>query len=234
MTDPLYTRLYKIINLSDLSQHATIDAIRKIIKKGANINYQDEKYPTPIMYAARNGRSDLIIALVGLGADISLKRDSGENLLYFAAVSGDVKTVSRILQYPVEIDAPIKKTDFRLKLEYNITTLSHLCDKYRNPAINDPIIEMIVEKGANINFTDRNTNTLLMKASVDRSNIDLVRLLLRLGANFKKVNHKGQTALDIAKRLKNEEAVDILTTYEENARLNNLILSCDTSNTLEF
>ena len=53
------------------------EAIRILAKAGADINKKTKHGTTPIISAAKQGAIDAIIALIDLGADLSVKNEKG-------------------------------------------------------------------------------------------------------------------------------------------------------------
>ena len=76
---------------------------------------------------------------------------------------------------------------------------------------NPRIITRFLARGANINGTDMEDNTPLMYAVRNSHQFpDIIRLLLDSGANANLKNHKGETALSIAKEMGDFMAVSLL------------------------
>jgi len=60
-------------------------------------------------------------------------------------------------------------------------------------------VKKYIEQGGDVNVTDTVGNTALMMAVLD-DRLEVVEYLLRKGADSKRRNKAGETALDIAKR----------------------------------
>ena len=77
---------------------------------------------------------------------------------------------------------------------------------YNNTA---PIVELLLERGANINSKDNTYSTALMIASHE-NNSNVVRVLIDHGANINQKNIFGKTALDYASDNNYTEIIDLL------------------------
>ncbi|MBQ0736389.1 ankyrin repeat domain-containing protein [Aquimarina celericrescens] len=63
-----------------------LDTVKKMIELGSDVNEKSEGM-TPLMYAARYNRADIIKVLVQKGAKISTKDSKGHNAMKFAKLS---------------------------------------------------------------------------------------------------------------------------------------------------
>ncbi|MHA7059929.1 ankyrin repeat domain-containing protein [Aquimarina sp. M1] len=72
------------------------DAVVKMIEEGANVNLRSEG-KTPLMYAARYNRVDIIRLLVGKGAYVQAKDKNGNTAMKFAQLS-NAKEAAAVLE----------------------------------------------------------------------------------------------------------------------------------------
>jgi ankyrin repeat protein len=72
-----------------------------------------------------------------------------------------------------------------------------------------PVVELLLERGANVNSKDNTYSTALMIASHE-NNSDTVRVLIDHGANINQKNIFGKTALDYASDNNYTEIIDLL------------------------
>ena len=68
---PGYASLFEAV------RYGTIDAVRDMIAKGADVNAKDRAGCTALMYAAEHGSADAVMALIAEGADPAAKDGSG-------------------------------------------------------------------------------------------------------------------------------------------------------------
>ncbi|WP_299441703.1 ankyrin repeat domain-containing protein [uncultured Aquimarina sp.] len=62
------------------------DTVAKMIEEGSNVNLRSEG-KTPLMYAARYNRVDIIRLLIGKGASLQAKDDTGKTAMKFAELA---------------------------------------------------------------------------------------------------------------------------------------------------
>ncbi len=63
-----------------------LDTVKKMIELGSDVNQQSEGM-TPLMYAARYNRVDIIKVLVGKGANVKTKNRKGYTAMKYAKLS---------------------------------------------------------------------------------------------------------------------------------------------------
>ncbi|MDR1334623.1 MAG: ankyrin repeat domain-containing protein, partial [Holosporaceae bacterium] len=80
-------------------QSGCFPIIRSLVVRGANISACNARWEcTPLHYAAQIGNTTVVRLLMNCGADISIRSDCGNNLLYFAVLSGKLDTVKFLLE----------------------------------------------------------------------------------------------------------------------------------------
>jgi len=82
---------------------------------------------------------------------------------------------------------------------------------------NIKLIKLLIEKGANINDTDKYDNTILHKACKE-NNVELIKFLIKKGANINCKNEDDDTSLHIVCENNNEELIKLL--IDNGAKLN--------------
>jgi ankyrin repeat protein len=86
---------------------------------------------------------------------------------------------------------------------------------------NEKIVEILIDSGADIDYTDKNGDTALIHMSgSDYPNI--VNILLNRGANINFIGYIGETALFNAVRLQKENILDILLNRGANVNIKNI------------
>jgi uncharacterized protein len=76
-----------------------------LITAGAGVNEPDSDGDTPLMLAAAQGHTDIIVALLRKGADASLHNDQGETALHQAAHGGHLGVIEALLATGAHVDA---------------------------------------------------------------------------------------------------------------------------------
>ena len=62
-----------------------IKTVKALLDKGADVNVKDNSGSTPLIYAARNGRTEVLKALIDKGAEVNAKDINGNTPLIWAA-----------------------------------------------------------------------------------------------------------------------------------------------------
>jgi ankyrin repeat protein len=126
------------------AQTGTLDLVRKLLAKGAQLNVRTNPAKeagfrpasgeqTPLLLAARNARVEVMHALIEAGADTKIKGQDGAGLLLSAAVSGRVPAV----KYAFEFDKDVKAVD------KNGRTAMHECMNPGSGATQDEMTELV-------------------------------------------------------------------------------------------
>lgn len=158
--------------------------IEYLINNGANVNSIDRFLSTPLIRSSRyNQNSEVIRTLL----------DKGANLNYsIPYCSHNYFDVHIDMIFPEWIEN-IVKDNSHLE-EYNVSGMNALmfaaCDNE-----NSNIINLLIERGCNVNLTDDQGTTALMFAAWN-NNSDVLLSLLNKDANTNKTNRQGMTALD--------------------------------------
>jgi len=87
-------------------------------------------------------------------------------------------------------------------------------NEYANETNSIRIVNLLLEKGVDVNITDRYNNTALLTA-VKNGKQGVVKLLLEKGADINKANNFGGTILMSAINYSEEEVIEILLAYDE-------------------
>jgi uncharacterized protein len=80
-------------------------------------------------------------------------------------------------------------------------------------AVYPEMVELLVNRGADINVRSNDGRTPLLVQTAEAEGIDAMEALLRLGADAKAVDQRGQSALDIAQAREEQDKVDLLSEY---------------------
>ncbi len=210
-----------------------------LLKKGVDVAHKDVTGKTAIFYAIKTGNYPILKLLLdnGKNIDINTTDTGGYTALMHAAKCGNKKIVEILLQKGA--NPTIKSSDGKTALEililsdnYNPETeallkrympadqttvvSAELVEKYSRKLIDASIscdieeVKRLLEKGANVNKLEKDTNRTALIIAVDHNRNDIVKLLLQKNAD---VNHKdvtGRTALMYAIENNNTEIVKLL------------------------
>ena len=119
---------------------------QQLIEMGADLEAVDPRSGTPLMAAVRNGNSDMVGALIGAGANITVTTESNRSLIHMAAQQGDAKTLTVLLNGGVDSNA----------LDGHDRTALHYAKA--------DLVPLLVGAGMDVNQTDRYGNTPIYNA----------------------------------------------------------------------
>ena len=77
----------------------SLEVVKVLIDRGADVNAKDEKGETTLMYAARSGNLEVVKFLVDKGADVNAKDSNGATALSIASANYRPKTVEYLKAY---------------------------------------------------------------------------------------------------------------------------------------
>ncbi|WP_316635295.1 ankyrin repeat domain-containing protein [uncultured Flavobacterium sp.] len=209
-------------------------SVKKMIKKGANVNLESDRGYTALEFAAGNAVQDagLLRYLVSKGAKIN-----SENVpLVDAVYSGSLEKVKFLVENGADVNkrkamngiSPLFEAGFNT--HYNIavylinngadvnienfdgeSVLYHSLTSFKGSY---EIVKLLIDKGANVNFINNDKSTALMKAA-EYNLPDIVQLLIEKGANKEGVNVYGKTAKMYAEESATRTGDDKILTFFE-------------------
>lgn len=185
-------------------QYDKLETAKFLIEKGADVNagtYGSRKNG-PIHLA--KGNLEIVALLVNHGADVHVLNKKKQNVIHSLADSSsggteDAATLNFFLISGVDINA--KDSDQKTPVFYCI-------DRGR---IN--LLEILIEKGANIQTADKRGQTPLWYAAVKKKNKAMVQILLQAGA---KTEIKDKDGESLKETLQKSKQLDILEMIGDN------------------
>jgi len=217
-----------------LSYRLNYFEIFRFLVKYLDINRKDSNGNTLLYYAILKEDIDTIEYLIDIGADINCIYNSGGKSALDLAISKGFKFINILLSNKNNIllnipnmqgETPlitiIKSEDYTIEDKRRIITKMikkgsnvNFIDKDGNTPLvyaiqmkSLPIIKMLIENGAYINYTIK--NSILMKA-IGLGELDVVKYLVECNANINYKNEFGNTPLAYAISVKNENIVKYL------------------------
>ncbi|CAG2212473.1 unnamed protein product [Mytilus edulis] len=198
-----------------------IKASEILIQSGADVNKADNKGWTPLKFACRNKKASLVQILINAKADVNVVDKDGWTPLKTACRVGDEDTVEVLLNNNADINKEDKEGWTPLKSasvneHYQIvkkllmknadinkvdhegwTSLMSAC-KVGNFKVINVLLEH-VKYAADVNcYSESTGDTPLIIACTYSDDGEIIKLLLEKGADWKKQNNIGQTALLLA------------------------------------
>jgi len=148
--------LFPIMEMSDLHIAASLnygERVRKLLKKGADPNVQDDHDRTPLHIAASGGYVEVARLLLEHGADPNMQDIDGETPLHDAVRRGHVEVVKLLLKHGA--DPNIQDKDGRTPL-HKAASMGRV-----------DVVELLLEHGADPTVKNRYGNTPLDLARVE-------------------------------------------------------------------
>lgn len=170
------------------------EAIRLLVKSGADINKASSTGATAIHYAASMGFVDCMRLLASLGAATTFEPSVAGSLLHWACHSGDVNTVGTVLyDFAIPIDTADKHGGSAL--------LTALFMK------KSEVVQFLLEQGAKANIVIPEDGTTPLHIAVEHGDTECVKILCECGADVTVKNNAGESPMELAKRLNKEYAL---------------------------
>ena len=197
-----------------------IEVFKILLEKGANpkVKY---RYEPVIAQAVMVGNYEMVELLLSSGVDPNSTFHEGTSILYLAAVKGDLKIASLLLDSGADIHF-----DSQGEVSGGPPFIGAVMGENLN------MIQFLLEKGANINQPEWYHNrTVLWDTVCFEPNIELARFLLKKGANpnirdaggFSGNPNDGRTPLMCAVKDGNVEMVKLLVSNGADVHEVNLI-----------
>lgn len=156
--------------------------VGRLVQRGFDPNSRDPKGQTALFVALRAESMKAADALLANAApDLNLLNDNGESALMMAALKGQIEWVRKLVERGAQVNKP------------GWTPL-HYAATGPNPAV----VQLLLEKGANVDADSPNRTTPLMMAA-RYGNEAGVDVLLARGADPRRTNDLGLSAADFAR-----------------------------------
>ncbi len=180
------------------SSHNSIELVRLLLSRGANVHASGEDKNTALLMASTEGHVDIVRLLLNNGAELTEENESGENALIAASSMGNIDVVNALINRP-NID--VNKTD-----NDGWTALMYACWK----GVTDVVIALLKNPDIRINKASLSQRKTALHIASEFGQLDPVRALLaKDDIELFKGDTYGSTALFYAKR-NNPEVAKVL------------------------
>jgi euchromatic histone-lysine N-methyltransferase len=172
-----------------------------LIQSGANLDVINARLSTPLMEAVENDRNDCVDHLVRVGASLDFRGEDGMTAFHIASKQGNLHSVKTILES--------RRVDVNLQDDGGWTALIWATEhKQKN------VVDYLLTKGADPMIQDDEENICLHWAAFS-GDVDILSIFMQSALDINCVNKHGDTALHIASRRDNVEAVNLLCSRQD-------------------
>jgi ankyrin repeat protein len=207
-----------------LTERGYIDIVLELIKVSNNVNFD-----SILTIAASKGYLEVIRELLK-HVDITLRNNNGKNALMLASENGHLDIVCELLDHCNKLfqilEVPNELVDI-IRSYYNYVNLQ---DKCGNTALIKAsegghlgIVQELLKHGADVNIQNHTGRTAIIMCSItshsfwysfgyntNESKIEIIKLLIKAGANLKICDNHGHNMLHIATIFGNSTIVKII------------------------
>ncbi|PSC04415.1 hypothetical protein SLNSH_14420 [Alsobacter soli] len=164
--------------------------VQILASAGANMQAPGRSGVSPLSAAAFNGNERLVEMFLARGADPNDRDGTGKSAIVYAAARGFTAIVKRLL------DAGV---DPRQRYANDLTLLMWAAGHANDAPEADGVqtVQLILSKGVPLDEADDRGRTALMSAA-ELGHAEIVRVLLKAGANPALRDKEGKTAADLA------------------------------------
>ncbi|KAL1868526.1 hypothetical protein Daus18300_005960 [Diaporthe australafricana] len=191
------------------AKNSDADLVRLLLEKGATTLSKDGRGKSALHFAAKNSDADLVRLLLEKGATTRLKDRRGNSAMHIAARTNNVDIMSLLISNDTE-DPTAEGSLERVRAENNDgDTALHFAAEMGH----QDIVEFLLANGADIHHQNHLRRTVFHSA-VEKGHKHIIELLLRapdgrLAADTRPGKF-GETALELAKKLRHREIVVLL------------------------
>ena len=182
----------KDIQLRLAAEKGNIEAVKKNLADGADVNAETKDGGTPLHSAAGWGQKEITELLIDKGADVNAKDEEGYTPLRDAALRGHTEIAELLIANGADVEVK----------DNNGFTLLHIATR--------EVAELLIAEGADVNAkADAGGSTPLHLAAM-RGHKETAELLIAKGADVNAKYIDGKTPLDWAIEINRTENADLL------------------------
>jgi ankyrin repeat protein len=171
------------------SQCGNVETACLLLEHGAGVNTLDNNHSTPLHYASQYGKAEIARALLERGAVVDAQDNEDSTPLHVALQCGNAEVARLMLEHGANIH--VRNKEDQTPHHLLLATWNKQWP-YGHGDID--IIQLFLERGADVDAVDDDHSTLLHAASYHGS-VEAAQLLLKRGANTNVRDAEGQTPL---------------------------------------
>ncbi|CAO2820711.1 unnamed protein product [Amaranthus hypochondriacus] len=182
--------------------------LQHLLRRGSNPNEVDINGRTALHIAAAKGNENCVVVLLAYGADPNIKDTEGIVPLWDAIVAKQ--------------EAVIK-----LLVEQGATLASGDVPQYACHAVEQDNLELlkdIVRYGGDVTLPSTSDDTTALHAAVTNGKGEIVKFLLKKGADIDKSDINGWTPRNLAEHYGNEEIKALFDHFKEDAKVQSVLM----------
>ncbi len=198
------------------------DAVRALIKAGADVNYQTPAGETALLEAVSKNHLEQAKLLLNGKANVNFQNPiSGETPLMIAAMSGNEELVKMLLSFGADVNTKRKINGQELQENAPTAQLPDTGDINQTDATGfTPLfmalmtgdtaqMQTLINKGAQVNIKAPGVGTPLLYAC-STGNVQAAQILVNAKANLNEANESGLTPLMLACIMGNTDLAQVL------------------------
>ena len=215
-------------------EEGNLEEVEEFIEQGYDVNKRDDRYHgygrTPLMYAAGEGRYDVVKCLIDHGADVGQKNLANRTLLHYASEGGNLKVVELILstskgaqigeednghRTPLMLAAEKGHSDVLLRLiDHDADVNKRDCNErtafdYACECGRLEVVELLLSKGVEIDLED-NYHWAPLILAAKNGHSDVFLYLINHCVDVSKKDSRHRTALHYASEYGHLKVVELL------------------------
>lgn len=165
--DKIIVQFPSLETLIEACKCGHMDVVKQHIDAGVKLNDHDTEYWTPLMTAIANRNYEIADLLIAHGADVNMRADYDETVLFMAARAGSIRGIKYLLSKGANVNPKNRDGE---------TPLFTLRDNDRIG-----VAKLLIDAGADINAHDK-TGTSVLSHFIKRGDDGVIKLLAKHGA----------------------------------------------------
>ena len=156
-------------DLADAAMQRNSEAVRRLLKDGAEVNAVQADGATALQWAAYHGDTDMAAQLLKAGADPELANRNGSTPLWLAASQGNAAMIETLLEGGADANELLPLGRRPLMLAARAGSVES--------------VRELLEHGADVNAAETQRGTTALMQAADQGHADVLKVLIDNGAN---------------------------------------------------